>query len=65
MKLRCKNTNREYRVEVLEAPFARATNNRRAPVTSGEPGDYLVHFSDGPWACRKDLIGKWGELIED
>lgn len=65
MKLRCRNTQQTLRVEILEAPFARDTGNKRAPVTSGQPGDYLVHFKDGPWCCKRELIEHWGDLITD
>lgn len=65
MKLRCANTNKLYPVEVLEAPFARATGNRRAAVTSGQPGDYKVTFPDGDWCCPAAMIGQWGELVSD
>jgi hypothetical protein len=65
MKLRCRNTGKLVNVDVLEAPWARDTGVKRAPVTSGQPGDYRVHFPDGAWACKRELISQWGELIED
>lgn len=65
MKLRCRNTGKLLDARVLDAPWSRDTGNKRAAVTSGSPGDYVVAFPDGEWACKAALIENWGELITD